>query len=370
MNYNKYVYIIKETHLFRVQIFSSGFDMEKYAILLKVDFDDFIGRLAKIQKLAAPVRRGENSFKFGEVKTGGEIALYSIPTILPPKKYFLPQNEILVEYDKRQKKWEATIYSEPLTVFGVHTCDLAGIQCLNMVFLDPMDANYNIRKKKILIIGLECNDYCDSYASCGLMETYMPDGGYDMFMTDLEDRFLIHISTPMGEEMAGKLKMLRQATDKDMEALAKLREKKKIIFKPEVDIGRGELKSLFEHSFHNGVWNDIHERCLSCTNCTNVCPTCYCYDMEDEEDLNRNNGRLVRKWDSCQSRPFAMIAGGENFRPERGGRQRHRYMRKFNYPVDKYNHYFCTGCGRCSRTCMAKIDLKETISTLIETAKG
>jgi sulfhydrogenase subunit beta (sulfur reductase) len=27
---------------------------------------------------------------------------------------------------------------------------------------------------------------------------------------------------------------------------------------------------------------------------------------------------------------------------------------------------FCTGCGRCSRSCMAKIDLKETITALME----
>ena len=29
----------------------------------------------------------------------------------------------------------------------------------------------------------------------------------------------------------------------------------------------------------------------------------------------------------------------------------------------------CTGCGRCSRNCMAKINLKETVNALIEDAK-
>jgi sulfhydrogenase subunit beta (sulfur reductase) len=341
--------------------------MEQYKILDKADFNDFIDRLVKIQKLYAPVRCGEKSFAFQEVASGEEIALRYIPTILPPKKYFLPQNETLVEYDKKQRKWEATLYSESFTVFGVHTCDLAGIQCLNSVFLDPMDANYNMRKKKILIIGLECNDYCDEYASCGLMKNFMPNGGYDLFFTDLEDRFLIHVNTQQGEELAGKMRMLRDATQDDLAELDKLREKKRNIFKPEVDIEYGGLKRLFENAFHADVWKDINDRCLSCANCTNVCPTCYCYDMEDVGDLKGNTGRLVRKWDSCQSRPFAMIAGGENFRPERGGRQRHRYMRKFNYPYDKYRRYFCTGCGRCSRTCMAGINLKETIQTLIDT---
>ena len=48
----------------------------------------------------------------------------------------------------------------------------------------------------------------------------------------------------------------------------------------------------------------------------------------------------------------------------RGSRQRHRYFRKFAYPVEKYHRFFCTGCGRCSRACMAGIKLKETLNTL------
>jgi len=71
-------------------------------------------------------------------------------------------------------------------------------------------------------------------------------------------------------------------------------------------------------------------------------------------------------WDSCQNESFALVAGGENFREERSQRQRHRYYRKFKYNVDRYARFFCTGCGRCSRTCMAGIDLKETLKQLVE----
>ncbi|MDP2892407.1 MAG: 4Fe-4S dicluster domain-containing protein [Bacillota bacterium] len=345
--------------------------MEQYVVLNKNDFDDFIDILAKLQKLVAPVKRGEKNYAFDEVTSSSEIALKYIPTILPPKKYFLPQNETLVEYNKKQNKREGTLYSEPLTIFGVHTCDLAGIQCLNIVFSDrPMDANYNLRKKKILVIGLECNEYCDEYASCALMHNQYPNGGYDLFFTELENKFIIHVNTLSGEELIKKMGMIKPASEEDMKGLEQLRIKKRKIFKPEIDISYSNLHPLFEKSFNNDVWNDIGNRCLSCTNCTNVCPTCYCYDMGYDTDLDMNSGSLIRKWDSCQSRPFATVAGGESFRPERAARQRHRYMRKFNYAFDKYNRYFCTGCGRCSRTCMAKINLKETINTLIKTVKA
>ena len=339
--------------------------MHRYMVLAKTDFNGFIARLATLQKLAAPVRRGERSYAFAEVTSGEEISLHYIPTILPPKKYFLPQHETLVEYDNNAYKWETLAYSEAFTIFAVHTCDLAGIQCLNAVFTDkPMDANYHLRKNRIAIIGLECEEYCDGYASCGLMHTYNPDGGYDLFFTDLSDRFLIHVNTACGEDLVAKTMAVRPAGDPDLAALQTLRARKQEIFRPELPLQSRDLKPLFERSFQHDVWREIHERCLSCCNCTNVCPTCYCYDMEDEINLDMNTGSLIRKWDSCQSRPFAMIASGENFRPERGARQRHRYMRKFNYPYDKYHRYFCTGCGRCSRTCMAGIDLKETIAAL------
>lgn len=341
--------------------------MEQYLVLFKNDFNEFIERLAKIRKLVAPVKSGEKSYIFEEVTKGEEVSYNYIPTILPPKKYFMPQNETIVEYEKKINKWETVLYSEELILFGVHTCDLAGIQCLNLVFSErPNDVHYIIRKKKILIIGLECTDYCDDYATCGLMDNHNANGGYDLLMTELADRYIIHVNTFYGEELMNNLAIIKNADDESMEMLNQVRERKRHIFKPEINITHNNLKPLFEKSFHSKVWDDIHERCLSCGNCTNVCPTCYCYDIEDEIDLDFNKGKLIRKWDSCQSRPFAMISGGENFRPERGSRQRHRYMRKFNYPFEKYNRYFCTGCGRCSRTCMAEINLKETITTLVE----
>ncbi len=64
--------------------------MEQYLILFKNDFDDFVERLAKIQKLVAPVKRGTKSFAFDEVTTAEDVAIKYIPTILPPKKYFAP----------------------------------------------------------------------------------------------------------------------------------------------------------------------------------------------------------------------------------------------------------------------------------------
>jgi sulfhydrogenase subunit beta (sulfur reductase) len=154
-------------------------------------------------------------------------------------------------------------------------------------------------------------------------------------------------------------------TGKDIEQLEELRLEKRKIFKNEVNIDLGEITAMFDRSLKSKIWDEIGDRCLSCGNCTNVCPTCYCFDMMDEPNLDLKTGKRIRVWDSCQNERFAKVAGGESFREKRSQRKKHRFYRKFRYHNDKYNKFFCTGCGRCSRTCMAKINLKETLDQLV-----
>ncbi|MCF7878500.1 MAG: 4Fe-4S dicluster domain-containing protein [Candidatus Omnitrophica bacterium] len=344
--------------------------MKNFVVLKKSDFNEFVERLAQIQKVVAPVKKGEVNYAFSEVTSGDQVSLHYIPTILPPKKYFMPQVEELIQYNKSENKWDAVLEYEKMILFGVHTCDLAGIQCLNMVFSDrPKDINYLARKNKIAIIGFECNDYCDQYASCAVVDSHLPNGGYDLFLTELDNDFIIHINTLVGDNLIKETGLCQKAEDTHLKQLEKVRQKKKEIFKDEVKANYKGLKPLFEKGFEAKVWQDLDSRCLACGNCTNVCPTCYCFDVKDEINLDFNTGKRYRVWDSCQNEGFAEVSGGENFRPQRGQRQRHRYMRKFNYPVDRYRRYFCTGCGRCSRTCMADIILKETVNSLVDEKK-
>ncbi len=254
----------------------------------------------------------------------------------------------------------------PLTIFGVPTCDLAGIQCLNMVFsVRPRDHNYLIRKRKITIIGLECNAYCDEHASCTLVNANLPSGGYDLFFTDLGDSFIVHVNTQAGDDIIDSTKQFRPADERDLQALAALRERKRSLFRNEVAVDQRHIPALFAASFESPLWKDLDEQCLSCGSCTQVCPTCYCFDVRDELNLDMRTGVRCRVWDSCQTEPFAKVAGGENFRKSRRERQRHRYYRKFSYPVEKFSRFFCTGCGRCTRACMAGIRLKDTLSALV-----
>jgi len=337
-----------------------------YHILMKGELDGFVKKLAKKMKVCAPVAKGHNNYAFEEVTSAEEISMDYIPTILPPKKYFMPPREKMLDFDltggKPQDK--AVLENEPLAVFAVHTCDLAGIQCLNMVFSErPRDYNYLLRKESVFIIGLECNKYCDGNASCALVGNHYPNGGYDLFFTDIGDKWVIHVNTQKGEELVEGMG-LPKTSPADMTALDKVREGKKHAFQNEIGVDPKRLPEIFAKGTESKVWQDVGSKCVSCGNCTNVCPTCYCFDMADTINLDLKTGFRTRTWDSCQFETFATVAGGENFREERANRQRHRFYRKFKYPLDKFYRSFCTGCGRCTRTCMAKINLKDTLKAL------
>ncbi|ORJ57699.1 Ni/Fe hydrogenase subunit beta [Geothermobacter hydrogeniphilus] len=337
-------------------------------MIAKTKLADLVSFLALCGKVVGPVPLGHGQFKFAEVRSLAEMALDYIPTILPPKKYFMPQYETLLRYDGADgQQMQAVVEVEELVLFGVHTCDLAGIQCLNVVFSDrPRDLHYMIRKNHITLIGLECSDYCDSYASCAMLRNHLPKGGYDLFFSELSDGYFVDIKTQKGEQLVEESGLFEPVSDAAREQLQELRRAKKQIFRSEVPIRYQDIPRLFDETFDSDVWTRIGEKCLSCGNCTNVCPTCYCFDVMDEPDLDLTRGRRIRVWDSCQHETFAKVAGDESFREQRSDRKRHRFNRKFRYPMKRYKRMFCTGCGRCSRSCMAKIDLKETLGALME----
>ena len=139
----------------------------KYAIIKKEDLNKWLAHLMKKARLYAPKKK-ENLFIFRPIKDVNEITLKYIPTILPPKKYYYPQKEKLFRFKVKPFETGKAIKAfEEYILFAVHTCDIAGIQCMDVVFREaPEDPNYLNRKDKMTIIGIECLEYCDKYANC------------------------------------------------------------------------------------------------------------------------------------------------------------------------------------------------------------
>jgi len=116
-----------------------------------------------------------------------------------------------------------------------------------------------------------------------------------------------------------------------------------------------EIPVLLGHAATNPLWEEQANKCLNCGTCNLVCPTCYCFDVVDEMDLDLVHGKRIRRWDACLLSDFAKVASGENFRETRTSRYQHRLFRKGQYLFSKLGDVACVGCGRCASFCLADI---------------
>jgi len=341
-----------------------------FKYLPKEKAQDFLSELLKTGiEINAPHKKGEKFYTFEKVTDPSEVVFDYVRTILPPKKYFLPQTESLVEYDLPVTKVESKIDSKPRILFGVHPCDLKGIFLLNKAFSDKnLDSNFVERSKQTIIIGIDCVP--DDNCFCTSVGTVIPKNEYfDIFLTDIGNGYLINIATEKGEELIKGISFIRNATDGEIQLRDEFVDRKNNMCKNKMDVPLSELPLIFSGVYNSHVWEENGEKCVACGRCNLVCPTCYCFDVIDKMNLKLNEGQRIRQWDSCHLEDFTKVATGEVFREKKSSRDRHRFYRKFYY-LSKYSPSFCVGCGRCGLECLADIEIVETVNRLSKEYNG
>jgi ferredoxin len=119
-------------------------------------------------------------------------------------------------------------------------------------------------------------------------------------------------------------------------------------------IAAKDTMELFGASF----WDEVQFSCINCGTCTFSCPTCWCFDIQDETQGEK--GDRLRLWDSCMFPLFTFHGSGHNPRANKLQRVRQRFMHKLKYYQDKYSQgAACVGCGRCVKSCPVNIDIRQ-----------
>jgi heterodisulfide reductase subunit C len=188
------------------------------------------------------------------------------------------------------------------------------------------------------------------------MGTATINDGFDILVTNIEGDYLVDIRTKKGEALAEPIKDAPEADEISLK-LRKLlwADNTELLQKHKLDVRSDILPDLLGRSYEHPIWEEKSERCYSCGSCNLVCPTCYCFDVQDVVDWTLQKGKRRRIWDGCILSEFAAVAGGHNFRRHRADRYRHRYYRKGKYIPEKIGQIACVGCGRCITACTAKI---------------
>lgn len=340
-----------------------------FKILAKNEFHTLLEMLLESHEVIAPRiiatgLDGRPRHNYLPVNAPEEIDLSFETTLNSAKTYFLPYNENLSTWDFTAEDWEQQIAyrMQPRAIIGLHACDINALLKLDKVMAREFYPSpyYISRRKNSFIIGID-HPPCRG-AFCRSLGTDTVNRGFDLFLTDLGNRYFVAIDSDRGYSTLQRV-TVRDVKAEDTEAYLAVRRKIADGFDPDLPVR--QLPNLMDIEFNADVWDKWGSRCLSCGSCAMVCPTCYCYGVNETVAMDFTSGAKVRQLYSCNLADFATVAGGHNFRPIRESRLKYRYYHQHRGFVETYDEPKCVGCGRCSRTCLAGINPPDIFRDLL-----
>lgn len=333
-------------------------------ILEKAQLKKFLKSLKDAQLIAPVVDNGSTVFQVVDDMDKAELDLDDYTATI--KKAVFPQTETMFTFEQGEGSLSIR---EPgaisrRVIFGIRPCDAKSYVVLDPLFQkDFDDPYYSARREANVLIGHACAEptnrcFCPSVGGS-------PTGteGLDLLFTDIGDSYFVEVFSDKGKEIAQSAKSVLKKAGADQSA-----QKEKAAEEAQGKIRRSvDLKMMHEalpKSFSDDFWQTMGNKCIGCGICTYNCPTCHCFDIQDE-GVPRS-GRRVRVWDACMYPEFTVHASGENPRKNRGDRIRNRMLHKFSYYPQNLGHIGCVGCGRCIEMCPVNEDLIEILTRVRE----
>lgn len=314
-----------------------------------------------------PVTRNGGETVFEKIDSAGKMDIDYITTMRSPRSFIYPSRQELFDIERSAASVRTVSPEQSRVVFGIHPCDMHAVRVLDRTFLgDYRDLYYRKAREETFTVVLNCNRACEKKypqfmfrGFCDSMGTgpfLRISDGYDMEITVLPDgMFLMEAGSKRAGKLMNRVKGARAAGSADLNAKKALEEKAKGTFIKKLDI-KGLPEIMARNTGHPVYRFTADARCLNCTNCTMVCPTCYCYDVDDITSFDLAKTKRSRRWDSCQELNFAKL-DGSNLRPSRGARLRQFIFHKLGTWVEQFGCLGCIGCGRCMLWCPTHIDL-------------
>ena len=310
---------------------------------------------------APSLKNGKVSFKIADNFSG--VTTDYIQTTQSSKDIAFPRTEKLLDYSKNKEGMSVKgidLNDIPdVVLWGVRPCDAMGISELSAIFnWDYKDEIYNNRLFKVTVLGFSCSRSDESCFCTSVGGNPGNTNGSDILFTQLGDKndYLAEILTDKGLLIVSLAPNLFEPSP-DIE-------KAKFLAEIPVKFNHEAIREKLDHFFDSGNWVEQSLRCIGCGACAYVCPTCACFDIQDE--AHGKSGSRVRCWDSCGLNQFTLHTSGHNPREVQSQRWRQRIMHKFSYMPERLSVFGCTGCGRCSRACPVDMNILESLISIQE----
>lgn len=282
------------------------------------------------------------------------------------KEFFLLPKEVLLEFNGSK------ILTPPkkeikTALFGVGILDLKTILLYDAVFKD--DPYYRRRRENILVIGwgIRPNPGQNIY-NLKFAGNLLPHLKFDIFLAPAAGKFRVYVGSESGKKI-----------------LSDFGWKKWIPVRFRGQLSEESLINKFRSKLKKGsdleIWRKLGEICIECGKCSEICPTCFCFRINDnfchqsngEKSLpagfKKNKSFRQRSWDSCFFEEFSQVAGGHKFLDTTQKRIHFWYEHKFARIPDEYNMLGCVGCRRCSKVCPVDIDIERVLRSLTKSRK-
>ena len=336
----------------------------------KKKWADDLARAAESYRLYGPVKE-EQFHNFKALDKDELPDMDYVNSRLSPKSIIYPQSEVMFEYSLDESEEDHHIMKDvekdysPKAVLGMRPCDAKAFVLVHHNFDTPeyKDPYWIQAREATTLIGLACDSPCSSCfcttAGCGPYH----EEGLDILLVDAGDNYLAKILTEKGENFSVAAGW-QTAVDVDAatEQIDSRRQEAEARITASVETDK--LRQVDTNELHKAdFWEDVSFSCINCGTCTFVCPTCWCFDIQDEN--HGKEGMRMRNWDSCMYPLFTVHGTGHNPRGTKLHRVRQRFMHKLKYYVDKYDAGIqCVGCGRCVRSCPVNIDIRRVCNQM------
>ncbi|MGX8715597.1 MAG: anaerobic sulfite reductase subunit AsrA [Lachnospiraceae bacterium] len=324
-------------------------------VMTEEGFDQAIKELGKQYRIYAPVlKEGMGRFEgtgvvvYDEVTDASGIELEK-KSDYAFKEFLNPLSETLFFFTETQVK-EADLDSRKVLIL-LRSCDMHAVMRLDQIYLhNGKDEDWFYRRRRDLVsFALIGCGHTYENCFCVDMKTNYTEHGYLFSIDKIDGKYYSDVPEESLQPVFAACSEAKQDVEPQY-----VKENKVHVTIP-AEVPASILKAP--------LWDEYNARCIGCGRCNFVCPTCTCYTMQDVYYTDNGKvGERRRVGASCMVDGYTNVAGGGQYRRNKGERMRFKVLHKIVDFRKRFGYDMCVGCGRCDDVCPEYISYSNIIN--------